>query len=496
MKKIQKRKTKEKNIRKTKKENILNVITLSFLFLLPVFSTTYFHSSYVTLFEVIIVCLIFTATLIIYKDSRKNSKYIFLYYVLCLIYLLINYLRADDFYSLVPGNFNYSVFEEFTTILKLMMPITFLYSLYYQKIDYKKYMLVLKVWLILICGSIIITNIFKISLSSYSNAVITKNIFEWNISNYYQETASKGLFMYANQEAVVMLMLLLVFVYDFIYKNKKSILYILLLTVSMLMLGTRVSSVGWLLTLICAYLFYIIYVLYKKEKFNKYSLCLLIPIILWIALISISPYANSNIELNTIKKNKITNNIESNLDENENSINEVKIDPNISYVYANYNPNYLPKVFFEEYYPVEYDSEFWKNFIENTPLEEMNYRTIETSIIKRVVEINSDNLDILFGISNSRIQNIVNIERDFVLHYYAFGIVGSIVLLLIYIIMLIYSIYKFFKYQTYYLFIITTTIILFIFSAYLTGNIINSMNAIIPFSFISSGIFMGKKVDK
>lgn len=126
----------------------------------------------------------------------------------------------------------------------------------------------------------------------------------------------------------------------------------------------------------------------------------------------------------------------------------------------------------------------------------MNYRTIETSIIKRVKEINDDKLDILFGISNVRIQNIVNIERDFVLHYYAFGIIGSIVLLLVYIIMLAYSIYKFFKYQTYYLFIITTAILLFIFSAFLTGNIINSMNAIIPFAFISSSVFLSKKVDK
>ena len=480
---------------KNKKENILNNITLVFLFLIPIFSTTYFHSSYVTLFEVIVIFGLFIATLIIVKDSRKNFKYIFLYYVVCLIYLLISYLRADSFNSLVPGNFNYSVFDEALTILKLVMPITFIYSLYYQRISWKKYLLVLKVWVILISGSIIITNIFKISLSSYSDAVITKNIFEWNINNYYQETASKGLFMYANQEAVVMLMLLLVFVYDFIYKDKRSIFYIFLLAISMLMLGTRVSSVGGLLTIICSYLFYCFYFLYKKEKFDKKTLFIVIPILLWILLIPISPYANRNIELNSVEE--VSDNVVGiATDQEELSEPSEEEITNIDYVYNNYNPNYLPKVFFEEYYPVQYDSGFWREFIENTPLEEMNYRTIETSIIKRVVEINDDSLDILFGISNSRIQNIVNIERDFVLHYYAFGIIGSIILLLVYILMLIYSVYNFFKYQTFYLFIFTTVIVLFIFSAYLTGNIINSINAIIPFSFIISGIFMGKKVDK
>ena len=64
------------------KENILNISTLIFLFLIPLFSTTYFYSSYTTLFEVICIFLIYISTLIIYKESRKNSKYIFTYYLL------------------------------------------------------------------------------------------------------------------------------------------------------------------------------------------------------------------------------------------------------------------------------------------------------------------------------------------------------------------------------------------------------------------------------
>lgn len=495
MKKNQKMSKEKIEKKRNVKENILNISTLIFLFLIPLFSTTYFYSSYTTLFEVICIFLIYISTLIIYKESRKNSKYIFTYYLLCIIYLFINYFREDSFYSLVPGNFDYNFISEGLTIIKLVTPITFLYSLYYQKIEWKKYLLVLKVWVILISGSIIITNIFKISLSSYSDLTITKNIFEWGINNYYQETASKGFFMYANQEAVIMLMLLLVFIYDFLYKNQKSIFYITILMLSMLMLGTRVASVGGFLTIICAYVFYIIYCLYKKKQFDLKSLFLVIPIVIWGLLLPISPYANRNIELNNIPE-EVSSDYSSETNNIQSEIKKDSINTNIEYVYANYNPDYLPSVFFEQYYPIEYDSEFWYEFVKNTPIENMNYRLIESSIIKRVVDINDNSLDILFGISNVRIQNIVNIERDFILHYYAFGIVGSIILLLIYIIMLIYSLYNFFKYQTYYLFIITTSIILFLFSAYLTGNIINSINVIIPFTFISSGIFRSKKVDK
>ena len=495
MQKSKKKLIKTKEEKRNKKENILNVSTLIFLFLIPIFSTTFFYSSYTTLFEVVCIFLIYISTLIIYKESRKNSKYIFTYYLLCIIYLFINYFREDSFYSLVPGNFDYNLISEGLTIIKLVTPITFLYSLYYQKIEWKKYLLVLKAWVILISGSIIITNIFKISLSSYSDLPITKNIFEWGINNYYQETASKGFFMYANQEAVIMLMLLLVFIYDFLYKNQKSIFYITILMLSMLMLGTRVASVGGFLTIICAYVFYIIYCLYKKKQFDLKSLFLVIPIVIWGLLLPISPYANRNIELNNIPE-EVSSDSSSETNNIQSEIKKDSINTNIEYVYANYNPDYLPSVFFEQYYPIEYDSEFWYEFVKNTPIENMNYRLIEGSIIKRVVDINDNSLDILFGISNVRIQNIVNIERDFILHYYAFGIVGSIILLLIYIIMLIYSLYNFFRYQTYYLFIITTSIILFLFSAYLTGNIINSINAIIPFTFISSGIFLSKKVDK
>ena len=476
---------------KEKRKKVLNNVTLIFLFLFPLFSTVYFHSSIITLFEVITVFIIFLLTIIIFSESRKNVKYIFLYYLLCLIYLIISYLRAQNFVSLVPNNFNYSLIKEGLTILKLITPITFLYSLYYQKIEWKKYIIVLKVWTILISFTIIITNILKLSLSSYTDKLITKNIFEWSINNYYQETASKGLFMYANQQAAFMIMLLLIFVYDFLYKNKKSIFYILVLSLAMLKLGTRVSSVGGLLTLICATIFYVILILYKKEKINWHFLYILIPISIWIILLPISPYANRNIELNIAYE---INDFDI-LAYGEIKENAEILDEKINYVYANYNPNYLPKVFFENYYPIKYDTEFWYNYVKNTKIEDINYRNIEKSIIKRVIEINDNKFDILFGISNTRIQNIVNIESDFVLHYYAFGIVGALLLLFVYIFLIVNSLYNFFKYQTYYMFTITTVILLFIFSAYLTGNIINSTNIIIPFTFIASGVFISKKVD-
>ena len=499
-------------------KKILENCTIIFLFFAPVFSTIFFYNRITTLIEVICVFLINLFTLLFYKNSRKNYKWLAIYYLLCILYLVLSYKHAFSFKSLVPNNFNYNIVSEMLTVIKLITPITLLYSLFYQKIPFKKYILVLKVWTLLIAGSIIITNVFKISLGSYTNGLISKNIFEWNTKNYYQDTASKGFFMYANQCAVSLILLLLLLVYDFLYNDKKSIVYIILLTIAMLMLGTRISTIGGLLTLFCTCVYYLIYKLNKKEKINKKTLLILIPILLWVALLPISPYQNRYVELHTIGyENKYKTDSENNFfsdvitklymkepsinnsggktnDTNSNKNNskdeniEQEKDLKLEYIYNNFDENYLPKRFFEENYPAIYDKDFWVNYIKNTPKEQMNYRNIEKNIIKRVEDFNDNKWDIILGISNSRVQNIINIESDFVLHYYAFGILGTILLLLVYIILLIKTLIYFIKNKTYFAFIMLSCFSLFILCAYLSGNIINSLNISLINVFLMCGM--------
>ncbi len=471
----------EKNVK-----NIIENVTVFFLFLLPLFSTVFLYNKISTLIQIIFVFLLLFVTLILYKDSRKNIKWMILYYVLCLIYLGVSFYHQESFKSLLPSSYGFNIVSELLTILKLITPITFIYSLYYIKLPFKKYMLVLKVWCILFAGSIVLTNIFKISLGSYSDSFITKNIFEWNKYNYYKYTASKGYFMYANQVSALCILFLLMFIYDYLYNNKKSIIYVLLVSLAMLMLGTRVSTLGGLLTLIFAIIFYFIINIFNKIRIKKRIYILVIPVLGWILLLQVSPYNNRNIELNRSLNRHMddTSIVDGNsivMDDTSMNVDKTK------YVYQNYNKDYLPKVFFEKYYPIKYDEEFWYNFVKNNSIDKINYRYIEKSIIRRVVEVNNNALDKYIGISNTRIQNIVNIESDFYLHYYAFGIIGSIILLVIYLILFIYAFNNFIKIQNYYAFIMLSCVVLFLFSAFLTGNIINSINAVLPFIFVVSG---------
>lgn len=468
-------------------KNIIENVIVFFLFLLPLFSTVFLYNKISTLIQVIFVFLLFFVTLILYKDSRKNIKWMILYYVLCLIYLGVSFYHQEYFKSLLPSSYGFNIVSELLTILKLITPITFIYSLYYIKMPFKKYMLVLKVWCILFAGSIVLTNIFKISLGSYSDTFITKNIFEWNKYNYYKYTASKGYFMYANQVSALCIIFLLMFICDYLYNSKKSIIYVLLVSLAMLMLGTRVSTLGGLLTLVFAIIFYFIISIFNKISIKKRIYILVIPVLGWVLLLQVSPYNNRSIELNRsinshMDDTSIVDDKAIAMDDTSMNVDKTK------YVYQNYNKDYLPKVFFEKYYPIKYDEEFWYNFVKNNSIDKINYRYIEKSIIRRVVEVNNNSLDKYIGISNTRIQNIVNIESDFYLHYYAFGIIGSIILLVIYLILFIYTFNNFVKIQNYYAFIMLSCVVLFLFSAFLTGNIINSINTVLPFIFVVSGV--------
>lgn len=467
-------------------KNIIENVTIFFLFLLPLFSTVFLYNKISTLIQIIFVFLLLFVTLVFYKDSRKNFKWMILYYVLCLIYLGVSFYHQEFFKSLLPSSYGFNIVSELLTILKLITPITFIYSLYYIKLPFKKYMLVLKVWCILFAGSIVLTNIFKISLGSYSDTFITKNIFEWNKYNYYKYTASKGYFMYANQVSALCIIIFLMFIYDYLYNSKKSIIYVLLVSLAMLMLGTRVSTLGGLLTLVFAIIFYFIINVFNKISIKKRIYLLVIPVLGWVLLLQVSPYNNRSIELNRsinrhMDEASIVDDKAIVMDDTSMNVDKTK------YVYQNYNKDYLPKVFFEKYYPIKYDEEFWYNFVKNNSIDKINYRYIEKSIIRRVVEVNNNALDKYIGISNTRIQNIVNIESDFYLHYYAFGIIGSIILLIIYLILFIYAFNNFVKIQNYYAFIMLSCVVLFLFSAFLTGNIINSINAVLPFIFVVSG---------
>ncbi|WP_242865153.1 O-antigen ligase family protein, partial [Paraclostridium sordellii] len=107
-----------------------------------------------------------------------------------------------------------------------MIPLSIVFITYNININFDDFAKTILCLLILISGTIVITNIFEVSLNSYTNEVIKANIFEWFTGAYdkynYSSLASKGIFNFANQIAAVLVLLLPIGLA--IYTYKKTIL--------------------------------------------------------------------------------------------------------------------------------------------------------------------------------------------------------------------------------------------------------------------------------
>lgn len=478
--------------------NFLNFSIIGLMIITPILDMRFWFNRITTLIQVMLIGIILLVKLITNQESRKNFWKLLIFYLLSIIYLIINYFRSKNFNSYFVGNFNYSIYKETLTIIKLLMPLTLLFILKYSDISKKAYTNIIKYWTIYFSLIIIVTDIFKIGYGSYSDQLIKYNMFDWINKPYYFDTACKGFFNYANQVACILVLLLITNVYNFFKNKTKNITYVILLSLAMITLGTRISTLGGLLVLICICLLTEVYKKINKITLNKKRYLIIIPILLWILLIPISPYSNRNIELNKDKEIKNYENSNTNDEEslkNDKSSTKIKTDNEEIQFYTKedllrqkfdkeVNNDVLPERFYKEIYSYYNDPYFWNDFIDKNNINDINYRLIEISIIKRIKTINDNPLDDWFGISNSRIQNVVNVERDFQLQFYAYGIIGCLILLLTYPILLIKSIRRFFNNKSLESILQLVVVTIFILMSFLSGNILNFLTCTIPMIFI------------
>lgn len=468
------------------KNETLKKTLLIFLCIYPIFSLKIFYNNYATLIQIVFIAIFLLWTLFVNKNSRKSMKYLVVYIIILGLYGILHYVNALDFYSLVPGDFDFSNIDETLYLIKMSIPIFFMYLMYHSKFQKEDYLKIIKSWIIMICGIIIIANIFKISFSSYNDEIIKGSIFSWFNKNYiYNELASKGFFMYANQIACLLVTIIPICLYYYLEKRLKFV-YLILLLLTTLMLGTRVSNLGSILVFIALILSYITYNILKKDKINwKKLIPCGILIVFYITMLPFSP-TFSRYEVYDYLLPKSINSL---IASTENSYIS-----DIEYIKNNYEEKLINENFILNSYPYEYDPEFWLTILNEPINKRADYRYLEIAMVSRVKEINNNNMDTLFGITNDRIQNIFNIERDYILQYYAYGIIGCILFLGIYLVLLIKSFKNLIFNFNYFNICVCSSIILFLFISYLSGNILNQISIFIPLLIIAAMAYI--KVEK
>lgn len=421
--------------------------------------TTFFKFSPATILRILIVAII--SVLFLWTSKNKKLKlFLGVYTIVLILYFIGHHLNAMHFHSLVAGNFGYSLFGELFYVVRMVLPLIILVVSYNIKFTDNQLESIVS-WLVaLVSGSIVVTNLFKISLSSYVNQRITGNIFSWFFNKQhgsYFDLASKGFFNFANSTAALEVLLLPLMLYFLIkHTNAKTIILSLVQILAMFMLGTKVSTLGGIGVLVLMTFMYLFFTLIKRDlTFNKSILGILfLFIVLSGVLYPVSPAINrTNFDAqiqqerdgDKAKVKEREKKLEKKSKEKENSDKKgqsYKETPLIKYIRKHYAEYSINAQFIEVSYPYYADPTFWQSVMKWPIQDRISFRKIEIAMLNRVKEVNNNPQDNLFGISYTRMNNIFNVERDFASQYYSMGIIGVLLLVAPYVFGVIYLVYE------------------------------------------------------
>lgn len=466
----------------------------------------------------------------------KNKKEIFAYsayLTLVFIYVVLHHINAMNFTDFYDGyDFGYTLVSELFYIIRMLMPLFIIIVSAHFEFSDKTIENLVTLLIVLISGSIVVTNLLGISTGSYSKEIIEGNIFYWFMEDRggigFMGLASKGLFLDPNRLSALLVLLTPITFYV-LFKNPsvKNMIVIIINLFGMFMLGTKVSTYGFLIIFVLSIFIYFFFSFVKKEVKFKFSVALFL-ILIAIGYILIYPYCpavnrtevDNSIyeEYNSNKDNKLENNKLAMDELNQQLIAESGLEVEISdiedveeilatmpedkkkiilmnFIETNYQQYSLHYHFVFDSYPYGYDPEFWYDVMNLEIDERMNFRLIEKMMLERVKEKNDNSLDDWLGITFTRMGNIFDLERDFVSHYYTLGILGLIVFLLPYLIVVVVSIVRILirfrdvcKMKNIF-YLLSVGIV--VFAAYFTGNVMDGLVVTLILGFVIGQLING-----
>ena len=399
-----------------KSNKIINIILSLFIIIQPILELVYLENSYIfniklSTFIRLLIFSILLLFLILKKRELKYKKYFIAYLIIVFIYFFLHHINALNFNSFNENNFNYNIFEEISYILRMLIPIFLIYLILNINYEEKRLTRTCIITVSIISLTILISNIFKFSFSSYGYGIIKGNIIDWfyKIGEYnYLDLASRGLF-----NTVIIFYLIILLIPYIIYKyyiceNKKlDIMYMLLIIISLLgafIVGTKATTYGFIIILIVILILNLFFATLKKDyKFKiKKNIFIFACIIFSFLIIPYSPMNNrNNIDSSIASDKKIIEKenrklisttyysfIENYLTEEEKTLLKDKKEINIKYLLKlmkneeqkkamlidiiglHYSYYGLTDKFIISSYPYTIDPYFWNQFVNETKLEE------------------------------------------------------------------------------------------------------------------------------
>ncbi len=441
------------------KDKTFNIQVIAFLILQPFINMfrTFFEDSVqlmgISLPEFVNLALIgYLSCLFLIKYFRQKKVMIpfVIYAVITAVYIALHLWNISNFNQNILTPTDISLFKELYYMVRTYaIPLMFFYILLNCRIQSTTFFKTTEILSWIISGNIVITNLFKVSFISYAsllekNQFIEKNIIEW-FTNPDTETpvlmTSKGWFYMGNQIGMVLFLLFPFAVLLFLkQKTIKNFILVLLHTIAMIMVGTKVASIGALLILAAAVCIIILFAwILKQFTFKlKHVVAFLSIIVIGVFLFLYSPTINIAAEQ---KEAYDSTPIDQQVTVDDEVIESV--DPEVP------NPDAFVRIFgypsayfgidseFVELLNVKQNVRFWEKIITSNSKAQIDYRAFKSMIYDEVLRQNDNPADRWLGIGYT--SYFPYAEQDVVAQNMWFGYIGTLLLIGPYVGYLLYA---------------------------------------------------------
>ena len=429
-----------------------------------------------------------------------QEKWLIVYLALLIVYSILHLIYVRHFNSVNPNDYNYSTVSEIFYLIRMVLPLLVIFFTRELEFTREQFRHVIEGISGLFSFTIVISNLFVISLRSYETGFISANIFEWfvNPNIGYSHMASKGFFNFANMVSAVLFMLVpLMLYFMFSHFNWKTITLNVVQALAMIELGTKVALIGLIGGIIAGILLYVFH-LYIVKDVKKNGKAIVVALLMEAGTLAIIPFGPAIQRYNYEKY--LAQQSDNSLTQAKEELAEgLKKYPSgqkrkeflTNFIGEHYQDYALNKKFVTKSYPYKYDPEFWLKIMNEPGTSRMQNRHVEKAMLDQVIKTNNNKLDKVFGISYRRETNIFNLERDVTSRVYALGWVGRVLFIGPYVVIMLYALIKWLinkQLRTYLISSMLLSIAFMLLAAFLSGNVMDFLTASFILAFVEGGM--------
>lgn len=368
--------------------------------------------------------------------------------VVWLAYTGIHFVTTKHLDLQLPANYRFLTTIEIKYLLTMTLPFVLMYVVWIAKLSHKTFNKVILSVSIFVSSLVLLTDLLVISKGSYGGYT-QANFLSWFMGGYDHYSAiqltAKAFFQEANVLGAL-LFILLPLLYKVLVEVKRKwpvMILILVHSLCMMIVGTRVATLGAIAIAIIALVGYLIILVLRQGKFNLSCLIFMIgSIVVSLVILPYSPaikYQSENSQ--QIQHNREENQKAPEISMDLEGLEEDSQEYNWQLIYIVRDNAWLigMPAYYDYYYPIEFDPVFWKHVLEQPFDLRADGRDLQKLFMDYKWEMLSSKQK-LFGTSYSTLsEGGFIIEQDFLRQYYTLGILGALLFTAPYLILTLWS---------------------------------------------------------